>query len=172
LAGFSLFQGVALHDPAAFLHAQAAWAVPLPLLPRLLHSLTECLVVPDFWGAGTQWVKTALSDTRVAAQAHWESGLNLAGLGLALIGCLAALRATPGPLPVQALFTAALYIWFDGASRPGHATLRLIYPALGAFIGVAWLLRDRPRLAATLLGVSALLLFCEIVLTAAGYHVV
>jgi len=40
------------------------------------------------------------------------------------------------------------------------------------FLGVAWLLRNRPKLAASVIAVSAIMLACGAFLTDAGYHVV
>jgi hypothetical protein len=66
----------------------------------------------------------------------------------------------------------ALFVWFHSTSRPGNSTLRLTYCVIGMFLGAAWLLRDRPRVAAATVGISALLLAGGAFLTEAGYHVV
>jgi len=93
-------------------------------------------------------------------------------LGVALIGVLASARLQCRPVLLQGAFTLALFIWFHSTSRPGNSTLRLTYCTIGMFLGMAWLLRHRPRLAVAVISSSAACLACGAFLSAAGYHVV
>ncbi len=75
------------------------------------------------------------------------------------------------PVVLQGFFTLALFIWFHSTSRPGNAVPRLLYPDMAMFLGAAWMLQDRPRLAAVAIVVSGALLAGAEFLTVAGYGV-
>jgi len=177
LLAFMLYQHLAFGDPLAFIDAQRAWAVPASIGHRVVASAAQLLVLPDLWQAAVQCAHALRAQTAIAAQAACERAENLIGMALALIGIVAAAgrlrRLSPGwPVPIQALATIGLCIWFDGATRPGHATLRLIYPAAGAFMGLAIVLARHPTLRVAAVLCSAMLLAANAALIAAGYHVV
>ena len=172
LTGFLLWQFFKFGDAFAFIKAQAAWAAPLPWLARIPRAIEQLLILPDF-GLGLAYLVHALhAKTRVAFQLELEKGLHNAALGLALLMCALCWRVTPRPIRYQGAFTLALFIWFHSTSRPGNSTLRLTYCIMTTFIGMAWLLRHKPKTARWVIGLSAAMLFCAAVLSATGYHVV
>jgi len=172
LAGFLLWQYVTLGDAFAFMKAQEAWAIPPLWLHRMPRAIAQLLILPDFTAALHHLAHASSAGTLVALQASLESSLNSAALGLGLIGVLASSRLAARPVLLQGIFTLALFIWFHSSTRPGNSTLRLTYCTIGMFLGVAWLLRNRPKLAACVIAVSAMMLACGAFLTDAGYHMV
>jgi hypothetical protein len=93
-------------------------------------------------------------------------------LALGLIGVLASSRLAARPVLLQGIFAMALFIWFHSSTRPGNSKLRLTYCTIGMFLGLAWLLRNRPKLTACVIAASAMMLASGAFLTDAGYHVV
>ena len=172
LAGFLLWQVAAFGDAFAFIKAQGAWATPLPWIARFLRAIGQLLILPDF-GLGFAYLAHALhARNLVALQAELEKGLHNAALGLALLMCLLCWRKVPRVVKYQGLCTLLLFIWFHSTSRPGNSTLRLTYCALTTFIGLALLLKGKPRLSKYAIILSAALLFSAAFLSASGYHVV
>jgi hypothetical protein len=172
LALFMLWQLFSLDDAFAFVKAQQAWAMPLPWLQRVPRAAMQILIVPDFAAALWELRHAARAATLMALQASVETCLNLAAQGVALVALIASSRLVCLPVLLQGVFTMALFIWFHSTSRPGNSTLRLTYCIMGMFLGAAWLLRGRPRLAAGAVAASASLMAGAAFLTAAGYHVV
>jgi hypothetical protein len=169
LAGFLAWQLVVFHDAFAFIKAQEAWAVPLPLLARVPRAIEQVLILPDF-GVGFAYIVHALhARTLVALQAGLEKGLHTAALGLVLLMCVLCWRRVPRVLIYQGLFTLALFIWFHSTSRPGNSTLRLTYCVLTTSLGLALFVQGRSRVILCCLG---FMLFSAAFLTACGYHVV
>jgi hypothetical protein len=172
LAGFLLWQFFVLGDAFAFIKAQGAWATPLPWIARIPRAIGQLLILPDF-GLGFAYLVHALhARNLVALQAELEKGLHNAALGLALMMCLLCWRRVPRVVKYQGLFTLLLFIWFHSTSRPGNSTLRLTYCAVTTFLGLAFLLQDKPRLSKYAIILSAALLFSAAFLSASGYHVV
>jgi hypothetical protein len=172
LAGFLVWQYVAVGDAFAFMKAQEAWQVSPPWPQRMARALGQVFIVPDFLQSLRALGHTARGGTLVAVQADLQRSLYLAAEGLELIALVACTRLRCRPLLLQSVFTMALFIWFHGTVRPGKATLRLTYCAIGIFCGAAWLLRDRPRATLCVLGLSAALLAGGAFLVAMGYGVV
>ena len=172
LLAFLVWQYIALGAPLAFIDAQDAWSLSRPWPRRIPHFLVQATILPEFVAAIGALSHAQKAHTLVALQAGLESSLNNAAHGFALIATLACVPVRCLPVLLQAVFTVALFMWFDSVSRPGHATLRLTYCAIGMFLGAAWLLRNRPRLAIAAVSASACLLAGGAFLSAAGYHVV
>lgn len=172
LLGFLLWQYVRFGDEFAFITAQGAWAVPLPWLARLPRAAFQLLILPDFAVGFAYLIHAAHAASLVGLQAELEKGLQNAALGLALLMLLASWRKLPRVVWLQGAFTLALFIWFHSTSRPGNSTLRLTYCVMTSFLGLAWVLRDRPRLRLAIIAASAAMLGCAAFLSAAGYHVV
>ncbi len=169
---FLFWQWFAVGDPLAFIKAQEAWAIPLPWPKRIPVAFVQLLILPDFIAAMWELRHAVRAATPMALQASLEKSLNLAAEGLGLVALIASMRLASRPVVLQGVFTMALFIWFHSVSRPGNSTLRLTYCIMALFLGAAWLLRGRPRIAAATIGVSACLLAGGAFLTAAGYHVV
>jgi hypothetical protein len=172
LASFIVWQHFALGDAFAMTAAQAAWAPPLPFGRRVLHSLALLLLAPDFVGAVREIAHAAHGKTLVAAQGAVERALNDAALAIMIVAILACWRLRARLLFVQGSLTVLLFIWFHSATRPGIGTFRLMYCAVGIFIGLAWLLQRRPWWTAATLAACALMMAASAFLSAAGYHVV
>lgn len=169
--GFLAYQVWKFNDAFAFIKAQGAWAPPPSWLVRVPRAVVHVLILPDF-GLGLAYAVHALhARTLVGLQAEFEKGLHTAALGLALLMLLACWRVVPPVMRLQGAFTLALFIWFHSTARPGNSTLRLTYCVITTFIGLGWVLRDRPKLATWMIATSATLLFCAAFLSAAGYHV-
>jgi hypothetical protein len=172
LAAFLAWQWIALGDAFAFIKAQGAWAQPLPWLARIPHAAVQLMVIPDFVAALHDVGHALRVHGRVAVQAALEQGLHRAWLGVALIAVAASARLRCRPVLLQGAFTMALFIWFHSVSRPGNSALRLTYCTIAIFLGLAWLLQDRPVAARVVIAMFALMLGCGAFLSAAGYHVV
>jgi len=172
LAGFLLWQHVSVGDAFAFIKAQEAWQVPPPLSQRLSRALGQVLIVPDFLASLRALGHAVRDGTRVSVHADLQQSLYLAAEGFDLVALLACTRLRCRPLLLQGVFSMAIFIWFHGTVRPGKATLRLTYCAVGMFCGAAWLLRGRPILTRCMLGLSAMLLAGGAFLVAIGYNVV
>lgn len=172
LAGFLVWQQVMLGDALAFIKAQDAWAIPLPWLARIPHAAVQLMIVPDFFAALGDMVHTVRAPTLVAAQAAAERALHSAWLGVALVAVGASAWLRCRAVLLQGVFTMALFIWFHSVSRPGNSALRLTYCTIGIFLGLAWLLRNRPIMAAWVTASFGVLLAGGAFLSAAGYHVV
>ncbi len=172
LLAFMAWQAVKLGDPLAFIKAQEAWAASAPWLRRIPRAILQLLILPDFTAAFGHLVQAWREPTLVRMQAELEKSVNCASLGLAIISLLGCMALRSPVVLLQGVFTILLFIWFDSASRPGHAELRLTYCAIGMFAGMAWLLRHRPKLSAMVLASSGVLLLGGAFLVAAGYHVV
>lgn len=171
LGAFLLWQEIKFGDAFAFMEAQQAWAVPPGWVARLPRALGQCLIVPDF-GWGIAYAAHALhAKTLVGMQAGLEMSVNDVALGMALSMFLVSLRVAPRPVVLQAGFTLALFVAFHSAVRPGNSTLRLTYCVLATFFGLAWILRERPRLTRCVFALFALMLATAAFLSAAGYHV-
>jgi hypothetical protein len=172
LASFLAWQFIALGNPLAFIRAQEAWAISRPWPQRIPRFIVQALILPEFIASIGAFLHAVRAHTLVSLQAALELSLNTAAQGFALIATLACVRLRCLPVLLQAAFTMALFIWFHSVSRPGNSTLRLTYCTIGMFMGAAWLLRHRPRLAAFAVVASACLLAGGAFLTNAGYHVV
>ena len=172
LVGFLAWQYVTLGDALAFIKAQEAWAISLAWPKRIPRAILQALILPDFLAAIGEWRHALRAPSLVALQASLEKGLQTAALGVALIGVWASARLRCRPVLLQGAFTMALFIWFHSTSRPGNSALRLTYCTIGMFLGLAWLLQHRPRLAMIVITGSAACLACGAFLSAAGYHVV
>ncbi len=159
-------------DGFAFIKAQRAWAVPQPWPSRLRHSFMLLMILPDFAAGARDIVVAIRSPTLIAAQAALERVFNEIGLGALLIGVTASLAMRTRLIALQAGLTMLLFVWFHSATRPGIATFRLTYCSIGCFLGIAWLLRDRPVLSRIAIYASASLLAGGAFLSAAGYHFV
>jgi len=171
LIAFLALQYVRFGDMAAFIKAQGAWSTPPPWGARILPAIWQVLIVPDFGLSLAYAVHSLHMPNLVAVQAELEKGVHYAALGFALLALAVCLRVAPRPLKFQGVFTMALFMAFHSTVRPGNSTLRLIYCVMTSFVGLAWLLRGRPRVAPWAIGVSAVLLGCGAFLSAAGYHV-
>jgi hypothetical protein len=171
LLAFIAWQALTLNDPLAFIKAQEAWAASAPWLQRIPRGFFQLLILPDFTAALGHLVQACRAPALIPSQARLEKSLHCAGLGLAIIALLGCLGLRSRPVLLQGAFTLLLFIWFHSTSRPGNSELRLTYCAVGMFAGMAWLLRDRPRLSGVALVSSAMLLFGGAFLVAAGYHV-
>jgi hypothetical protein len=152
--------------------AQEAWAVQLSWPRRIPRAILQFLILPDFIAGFTELRHALKAHTLVALQASLEKSLYLAAEGLALIGVLASTQLRCRPVLLQGGFTMLLFVWFHSTSRPGNSVPRLTYCVIGMFLGIAWLLRGRPRLAVAAIAGSALLLAGGAFLSAAGYAVV
>jgi hypothetical protein len=172
LLAFLAWQYAKFGNAFAFIQAQAAWAAPLPWLQRFPRALLQLLILPDFLAAAHDAAHAFKATSPVALQATLERTLHNAAEGAELIALIACSRLRAPPVLLQGIFTMALFIWFHSTSRPGNSTLRLTYCIIGIFLGAAWLLRNRPRLAAATVCASATMLACGAFLSAAGYHVV
>ena len=172
LLAFLAWQYAKFGNPFAFIQAQAAWATPVPWLQRIPRALLQLLILPDFIAATREAAHAFKATSSVALQAILERALHTAAEGAELIALIACTRLRAPPVVLQGIFTMALFIWFHSTSRPGNSTLRLTYCIIGIFLGAAWLLRNRPRLAAVTVCASAAMLACGAFLSAAGYHVV
>ncbi len=172
LAGFLVWQYISLGDAFAFIKAQEAWQVSPPLPQRIARALGQIVIVPDFLASLRALGHAVRGATLTAVQTDLQKSLYLAVEGLELVALLACTRLGSRPLLLQSGFTMALFVWFHGTVRPGKATLRLTYCAIGIFCGAAWLLRGRPRLARCVIGLSAILLAGGAFLVAIGYTVV
>ncbi len=172
LLAFIAWQARVFGDPFAFMAAQDAWAAPVSSLRRLPHAILQLAILPDF-GAGFAYAVHAFhARSLMAFQAGWEKALNCAAEGIALLMVPVCLRFARHPVMLQGAFTLLLFVWFHSSFWQGHATLRLTYCALTTFLGLAWLLQDKPRLALCVSSLSATLLFSAVFLIACGYHVV
>jgi hypothetical protein len=172
LAAFIVWQAVFLGDPVAFMKAQLAWDTPLPWLQRIPAAALQVMILPELAGAIRGLKHIAHPPSTDWLQFSLNGSLNRAAQAAGLIALAAGRRAAPLPVLLQGGATFAVFIIFNSASRPGHATLRLLYPAMGMFIGAAWLLRHHPRIAAGILAIFATLLFGAAFLIQAGYSVV
>ncbi len=175
IAGLLLFvavQKIKFDDPFAFMTAQIAWEPPRPLLPRIIAMTLQLLVIPDFVDAVRALKHLAHPDSVVWLQAAVQKSLYIAFQGVAVLSIAAAAPMRCRPLLLQSGFTMLLFIWFHSTLRPGHATFRLLYCAIAMFIGLAWLLRDRPLLSRAVIVVSAALLAGGAFLRVAGFFVV
>jgi hypothetical protein len=172
LWGFLLWQWLKFADPFAFMQAQEAWAVQLTWPRRIPVALLQFLILPDFIAGLAELRHAVRAHTLVALHASLEKALYLAAEGLALIGVLASSRLACRPVLLQGAFTMLLFVWFHSTSRPGNSTLRLTYCVIGMFLGMAWLLRGRPRLALGVIVCCGFLLAGGAFLSAAGYAVV
>ncbi len=159
-------------DPFAFMKAQEAWAMSLAWPRRIPRAALQILILPDFIAAIGELRHAVHAATLVALQAALEKSLQTAALGVALMTVLASAGLRNRPVLLQGAFTLALFIWFHSTSRPGNSALRLLYCTIAMFLGAAWLLRGRPKLAAGAICLCALGLACGAFLSAAGYHVV
>ena len=177
---FIAWQAVALDDPFAFVHAQAAWGTPIGWPQRALNWFAHMLITTDVVAALSRLGRAIASHSLIDAQAELENAQNLVGESFMLVGVVGCMRANGhqglrgsfAAIVLQGLLTIGLYEWFGGASRPGYATLRLIYPAIGGFIGIAWLLRRQPGLSLGLVALSGIMLFCNVLLIGTGYHII
>ena len=170
LLAFLLWQQIAVGDAFAFIHAQAAWEAPPSLVEHLTRAFSQLLVWPDLTAAWKGVKSLSLANSLVMNEGLFEQNLGRATLALSIIALLASLRVAPAPVFLQGAFTVLIFVWFHGAIRPGNSTLRLIYGAVGMFIGAAWILGRWPRVASAVIGLSACLLAGGAFLTAAGYH--
>jgi hypothetical protein len=159
-------------DTFAFMKAQEAWAISLSWPRRIPRAVLQIMILPDFVGAIGELRHALHAASLVALQAALEKSLQTAALGVALFAVVASAGLRCRPVLLQGAFTLALFIWFHSTSRPGNSALRLLYCTIGMFLGAAWLLRGRPRLAAGAVCLCALGLACGAFLSAAGYHVV
>jgi hypothetical protein len=153
---YELFLWNRYGDPRVYLTIQRHWdsaepAGPAPVLPK--HTLAD----PLSWGLET--TRTALApwpaiERRVTSLSVWNKGWTLLLLIVTAVGFVA-----PGPVP-RLLFAVPLLIFLVGY-LPNRSTLsgqvripalaRYETAALPCFYLVAWWLRDRRRLAATLI---------------------
>jgi hypothetical protein len=172
LLAFLAWQYLKFANPFAFIQAQAAWAAPLPWLRRIPRAVMQLLIFPDFLAAARDAAHALKATSLIAVQATLERALHNTVEGAELIALIACTRLHAPPVLLQGIFTMALFIWFHSTSRPGNSTLRLTYCIIGIFLGAAWLLRNRPRLAVVTVCASATMLACGAFLSAAGYHVV
>jgi len=171
LAGFILWQAVFLHDPVAFMTAQLAWDTPLPWLRRIPAAVLQVLILPELVGAVRGLKHIAHPVSRDWLEISLTTSLDRVAQAAGLIAMAAGHRAAPLPVLLQGVATFAVFIIFHSASRPGHATWRLLYPAMFMFLAAAWLLRGRPKAACGAIAVFAALLFGAALLTQAGYTV-
>jgi hypothetical protein len=77
LAGFVVWQWVALDDAFAFIKAQGAWAAPLPWLARIPRAIEQVLILPDFAVGFAHMVHALHARNLVALQAGLETGCRL-----------------------------------------------------------------------------------------------
>lgn len=168
---FLAWQWVRFGTPFAFMAAQEAWALPLPWLRRIPRLLVQALILPDFVMAGRYFLRAVQGGTRIEVQAALEQAFNQAALGLALIATVATRRLGATVVTWQAVVALLMFMWFHSVSRPGNSTERLIYCVPALFLGLAWMLRARPRLRACAVAGFALLLAANAFLVCAGYHV-
>ena len=171
LLAFLALQAIKFGEPFAFMHAQRAWEAPMAMLPRVLPTIAQWLVLPDFYEA-LHGLKHIASPHRLGwfAATIQRSFYELAQ-GLATLAILAAARLRCWPVFLQGVLTMTLFIWFHGVPQPGDSTLRLLYCAMSIFLGAAWLLRDRPRMSWAAIILSGCLLAGGAFLTVAGYRV-
>jgi hypothetical protein len=175
ISGLLLFvtlQTIKFGDPFAFMTAQVAWEAERPLLSRIAAMILQILVVPDFLNAVHALKHVANPPSIVWLQAAVQKSLYITFQGFAVLAIAAAAPLRCRPLLLQSSFTMLLFIWFHSALRPGNATFRLLYCALAMFIGVAWLLRDRPLLSRAAIALSAALLAGAAFFSVAGFYVV
>lgn len=169
---FLTFQAIKFGDPFAFMTAQVAWESERPFLQRVTAMLLQLLVIPDVLSALHALKHVAHPPSIVWLQAAVQKSLYIAFQGAAVLSIAAAARLRCWPLLLQSSFTMLLFVWFHSALRPGNATFRLLYCAIGMFIGVAWLLRDRPLLSRAVIVLSATLLAGGAFFSVAGFYVV
>ncbi|HET9147783.1 MAG TPA: mannosyltransferase family protein [Acetobacteraceae bacterium] len=147
LIGFIIFQGIALHDPLAFIKAQEAWGTSPPFLVRLHRFFSPgwYATLPggglrtfakDFhaWRAGAPFTPLMWKNLEFGEQFV----LNGITLILGIIGLIAAWRRVrPPALPLAALVVMLGYLWFIVTTNQNlQATPRLIFPAAALFLGL------------------------------------
>lgn len=172
LIGFLVWQLRQFGDPLAFVRAQEAWAVSKSWPRRVPLFMLQALILPEFIAALRALAHALRVRGLVPLQLALEMPLNLAAQGVGLLGVAGSLGLRCGPVAVQGIVTAALFIWFHSVSRPGNSTFRLTYCVIGMFLGLAWLLRGRPRAQWAAVILSVALLAGASFLIDAGYHVV
>jgi len=172
---FMLWQARAFGDPLAFVAAGRAWEVPMALTAHAERALALALTVPDLLRAGTR-LHMAMT---LAGQGQWseaqisfEDAVDLLVLFIMSAGAIVAIRLQAKPLALAAILVIAGFIWFAGAPQGGQAAIRLIYPAIGCFLGLGSLATASPAFAWVLPPVFAVLLVLDQAFLVAGYWVV
>lgn len=172
---FCVWQGWAFGDPLAFVHAQAGWGPAPPWPLRIGRAAMQLLVLPDLLQTALAWraaLRLAVSRDFWGAQHQFQGGLNTAALALCILCVAASARVRPRIVPLHGALVVALYAWFAGAASPGWATMRLIGVTPAPFLGAAWVLGARPRLAGLVALASCVLLVVEEFSMSAGYGVI
>lgn len=178
---FMLWQAIVFRDPFAFIAADTAWGVskadgePMTLAMHAKRALALALIIPDLIRTASR-LQMAVS---LAAQGDWsqaqisfEDAVDLLFVFLLSSGAIAALRLQARPIALAAILVIAGFIWFAGAPKGGQAAIRLLYPAVGGFLGLASLVNANRALAWVMLLMFAAFLLLDQAFLVAGYWVV
>jgi hypothetical protein len=162
-------------EPLVFVRAGHAWEPALSLGQKILRATALLSIVVEpimallrFYAA----LRQAMLGHWPEAQRALQSALNLLVIFTMSIGTLAALRIRQKLPALQAGFFLAGFICFNAVPQGAQAAPRLLFPAIGAFLGLAVLApRHRKLMWAVCLG-FALVLVMDQAFSMAGYWVV
>ncbi|HET9147784.1 MAG TPA: mannosyltransferase family protein [Acetobacteraceae bacterium] len=174
LLAYIAFQWIMLGHPLAFLSAQSAWGAA----PKASIRLGRLISPPWYYqniGAYAAGAYHALARLRITHSANYmiEIFLGKISVLLALAGVIASFRIRPLVVPFSGLGVLLGYVWFIDTIQNATSAMRLLYPVLPIFLGLALLLRPAPRLLRGLVMLLfAGLLVLQTGLVVAGYWVV
>ncbi|HYP63971.1 MAG TPA: hypothetical protein VEQ16_08790 [Acidocella sp.] len=168
------------HDPLVFLKAQNAWVVKPPLAVHLLQFLNPVRylivfvhvahIVGDV--ACHHLLATAIG--RDLADIIFQFLLGFLTVSLGIFGIVVTYRhAHLRPICLASAFVILGYLWFVVSTDSYfYNGVRLCYPALALFLGLAdWAAVSKARPCA-ILGIFIILAIAETALTKAGYSVI
>jgi len=164
LLAFVAWQGLAFHDPHAFLLAQRPWDQPRGLAVRLWRFTWMMLVVPDIYHIG--WllhdcVGYLRAGANPQAFVRFQFAVNFVFMTLLMIGLFWTINVKPRWVALYGLLVMAFYVWFHGTTHGGLSTMRLIYICLPGFWGLGRALQRERAWAWGVIGLSAAALMAE-----------
>jgi hypothetical protein len=180
LLAYMLFLALRFHDPFAFIKAQDAFNMTPPLLLHLatMLDLNWYGLVLRHFGAEIRlafyYHEAASPAGRERIEAAFQLVVNLGAVMLTIIGLIAA-ALKPGCRGEAAAGACVLagYLWFIASTDHNLiAGARLLYPAIGLFLGLGSLVAGNQTAKITVIAAFATLSILETALIAAGYAVI
>lgn len=161
LLAFVAWQGVALHDPFAFLAAQRPWDHPRGIGERLWRFTWMILVVPDLYHIGRlmgDFVHDLQAGALVAAFGRYEFAVNFLFMVLLMVGLFWTIAVKPRLVLLYGCLVVAFFVWFHGTTHNGISMMRLLYICAPGFWGLGRALQREPAWAWGVVGVSVVAL--------------
>ena len=171
LLAFVAWQGVALHDPFAFLMAQKPWDQPRGVGARLWRFTWMMLVVPDIYHIGRlmfNFVGQIRAGDYTRAFVSYEFAVNFLFMVLLMAGLFWTIATKPRVIVLYGCLVVVFYIWFHGTTYNGISTMRLLYICTPGFWGLGRALQREPVWAWGTIGLSVAALVVQEVCSDTG----